>query len=282
MRKFFLVFLLLLIKLTHAQVLDPSKEWFQLENFFDQESIEKNRISAIHIEALHKKDGEKIGSESQFLHYNFNEDFLLKDCFKSIPLKRGEDTASVHFEYNEEQLLVKKSEINGPFHFSYLFNYKEEIISKEVKIDEQSSNHDTIYKRFFQCEKTDSSLIIKSLNDNGKAYKTTEIIYNSFGKIKKERVNFSRGQNHIEKRFTYENEKLVQSEKTSYFHKLEKQKKVFNYSQGKFDYVYHFQNDQLIKKLAFTYNESGLISAVIERNYEEKSIRIFRFLYEVL
>ena len=255
MRKFFLVFLLLLIKLTHAQVLDPSKEWFQLENFFDQESIEKNRISAIHIEALHKKDGEKIGSESQFLHYNFNEDFLLKDCFKSIPLKGGEDTARVYFEYNKEHLLVKKSEINGHFHFSYLFDYKEKDIS---------------------------SLIIKSLNDNGKAYKTTEIIYNSFGKIKKERVNFSRGQNYIEKRFTYENGKLVQSEKTSYFHKLEKHKKVISYSQGKFDYVYHFQNEQLLKKLAFTYNESGLISAVIERNYEEKSIRIFRFLYEVL
>lgn len=265
---------------TQAQILDPSKEWFEMESFFNQKAIISNHISAIHISIQEKKDGGLIQKAKQFLHYEFDEAFLLKKSYKSIPIKGGQDTSWSTFQYNEDGLLIKKSEKNGPFHFTYLYEYKNGLAEKEIKINEKAENKDTVYERLLKSEKHDSTLIIESLNEHGKAYKTAKITYNQYGKIIKERSNYSRAQNYIEVLYTYENNQLLKLEKTSYFHKTEKHKKVFSYKNNMLEFVQSYKNEILTKKLGFTYKNNGLVSAVVERNYIDQSIRIFQFLYD--
>lgn len=264
-----------------SQILDPSKEWFEMESFFNPEVIKSKGISAIHISIQEKKDGGLIKKANQFLHYEFNADFLLKKSYKSIPLKGGHDTSWTTFHYNKQNRLIKKSEKNGPFHFTYLYEYENGLAAKEVKINENAENKDTVYERLLKSEKHDSTLIIESLNEHGKAYKTLKITYNQNGKVVKERINYSRAQNYTEVVYTYENNRLIQSKKTSYFHKTKEQKKAFKYNKDKIEFVLFYKNGVLIKKLGFTYQPNGLVAAVVERNYEEKSIRIFQFLYDL-
>lgn len=280
MKTFLSLIFLGLSTFVQAQILDSSKEWFEMESFFNPEAIKAKGISAIHISIQEKKDGKLIKNFGQFLHYDFNEEFLLKKSFKSIPLKNGHDTSRTTFFYNNKGQLIKKSEKNGPFHFTYIYEYENGTASKEIKINEKTEKKDTLYERKLKSEKNDSTYIIESLNQYGKAYKTEKITYNQSGKIIKDRKNYSRGQNYTEVIYTYENNRLILSEKTSYFHKTKKQKKEFTYKNDKVEFVLFYKNEELIKKFGFTYQSNGLIAAVVERNYEEKSIRIFQFLYD--
>jgi hypothetical protein len=264
----------------HAQVLDPAKEWFELEPFFREDSIKTHHVSSIYINIQEKNDGEPIKKRSQFLFYEFNKNGALINSLKSISLNRKNDTAQHCYTYNQNNLLVRKTEIQGPFHYSYLYFYKNGLLKKEIKIDQNSTQNDTLYRRVYQSSKTDSLEAVKTLNELGKPYKERQMVYNKEGYCTKDRMSFIRNQNYNEVRYIYEQKLLREIQKDTYFQKLEKQKMSFSYLTDKLDYVIFFKEDEHIKKYAILYAESGLEKTVIERNYKESIIRIYNFYYE--
>lgn len=262
-----------------AQVFDPIKNWFELSPFFIQEAVKSNQIASIYISIQEKNDGEPIKNRSEFLKYEFDRNGFILKSQKSISLSTKSDTAEFLYEYYPSGLLKRREEIQGPFHYSYSFLYKNELPLKEIKIDEHRLPKDTIYQRTFKVKKADSLLEILTLNLSGKAYKKRVIKFHHNHNPLSDKTSFTRNQNYTAVNYLYKDNWIREIHKTTYYQKLEKQKLLLYYQGEKLDHLVFFENDERIKKYAILYSNDGLEQTVIERNFKHSSIKIYNIYY---
>lgn len=275
---FFISFFFLCLN-SQAQLLLASEKWFGLKNYFNYQEIKDLNIEAIHIKIEDKKDGEIIRHKGNFLHYEFNSYGQLSESLKSIELANKKDTSTHSYFYDAKGLVYKTIEKYGPFSFQYFYSYNNSGLFKEIKIDASKSTKDTIHIRYFQNEVMDKTKLTYTLNSKKKAFKTLEMSYDSEGLLKTEKTSFSRGRNYLLKEFYYQNKKLSLVKTESYYvSKKQELMKVF-YNLSLYKEINFFKEGNLSLKRVFTYRDDGLIKAVIERNYHDKSIRIYHFMY---
>ena len=76
--------------------------------------------------------------------------------------------------------------------------------------------------------------------------------------------------------------RMLEKEKRGDKGKQEEQLTKFFYKANQLDEVLYFDNGKLKRKLGFLYKSNGLIDAIVERNLDEKSVRIYYFMYRLI
>lgn len=258
------------------------EDWFGLDNYFNQVVVKANQIESIHIRIEDKKDGQKFKNKGAFLHYEFNAAGQLHQSMKSLVFTNRIDTSLQNLKYNAKGLIYKKEEIHGPFHFSYYFNYENQKPISELKIDASKAKLDTLYYRTFTYDSSQYEQHISILNDIGISFKSIQKTYTNDFKLQRQKTKYTRGHGSISFDYHYSDEKLTTIKQLSYFTKQEEQLTKFFYKANQLDEVLYFDNGKLKRKLGFLYKSNGLIDAIVERNLDERSVRIYYFMYRFL
>lgn len=278
MRCFFAMLFCLFFLRGEAQLLNPATDWFEATSFFNEKTLANRNISDIHLLIVDKKDGAIIIDRGTFLHYEFGTNGKLKQFVKSIKLAQKIDTAVVDYYYNYDNQVVRRSEQQGAFHYSFIYEYQYGLPVSAIKIDENTYWGDTLYKRKLKSEKKRGELIVSTLNNKGIPYKVKKSVFEN-DTLKTERITYLRNQNYTEKSFAYEGGKLETYKNINFFQKKQESVWKYEYENGVLITAMLYENGEKAKKRAFTFRDDGLIGAVVERNYIEKSIRIYSFLY---
>lgn len=280
MRIRFLVYLLLFTAVCNAQFLDSKEDWFTLTPFFHQNEIANHQIEQIHIKIQSKKDGAAILDYCDFLQYNFNDKGQMVRSEKSIQLGRIIDTAQFIYQYNKDGQVICRNEIQRNVNYSFIRNYNQGLPYREIKIDENTIPFDTLYNRRLISKKTDYEFIVKTLNDKGLPFKIQTETYRN-DQLNSKRIDYIRNQNYQEVAFGYENGKLIRKSIHSQFGVSKDSYWIFSYQSNQLVTAVFYKGKQRSLKRVYTYREDGLLTDVIERNFIEKSIKIYYFSYKV-
>ena len=272
------IFFTLLQTLSYAQLLAVDEEWLTNQSFFNDSVLRSHNISAIHIWESEKKDGMHFKAENSFLHYEFNNYGQLVISYKAIPLKSKVDTAIHTYVYNEDRLVVKKSEKHGPFYFNFYSFYNEDGLAKELKVDESNNKSDTAFIHYFTHENKAMEIRTTTLNILHKPFLYLDQKYDSYGRLIEKRKSYHRNQSFTKVTYQYSEDKLSSIIKES-SSKEEKDEIKVEYLDSKLNLVSVFSGNTLIKRYGFTYSEKGLPKAIIERNSIQKKIKIYRVEY---
>jgi hypothetical protein len=274
-----LSFLLLLTYFSSkAQLLDPSAEWFELNDFFEEQVVKNRAITHLRIKVSSKSDGKIIEDSGEELFYAFNASGQLLEAKKRIPLYRGYDTARVVIQYDRRRRMIRKYENYGPYHFDYLYQYTTDSTFNSIKLRLANAEYDTLYFRRHLVEKIDQTQVEKVSNRNGVVFLSKRLTYNELEKPLEEELDyvFSRHQSKTE--YSYAEGKLIEMRYEMNYGQGTNSLKKFEYLDGLLEEVRHYENDQLTKRITFTY-ANNLPSAAIMRIVEEKEIKIFIFEY---
>ena len=272
--------LLLLSSLAcQAQVFDPKEEWFTMTSFFQRKEIADHQIQQIHIKIQSKKDGEAILKYSDFLQYNFNETGQMVRSEKSIPLGLIVDTACFIYHYNNEGQVIYRKEIQRNFNYSFIRLYQQDMPYRDIKLDENTIPFDTLYNRRLISKKSEYELVVKTLNDKSLPFMVQTETYRD-GQIYSNRIDYVRNQNYQEEAFGYENGKLIRKSLHSQFGDSKDSYWIFSYESNQLTSAEYYKERERSLKRVYTYSEDGLIIDVIERDFIEKSIKIYYFSYK--
>ncbi len=264
-----------------SQLIDLKKDWLTQEPFFNKSFIQKENIKAIHFRIRDKKDGKVMNNHSTFLHFLFNEKGDVISSFNSIPLSNRVDTSRINYTYENGNFIVREEE-KGLFKFQYLFYYdnKNRLI-KEVKLDVSKVNADTLYKRYFETIINKSGEIIVVMNESKNEFMSHHYQYNSDSLLIREQTSFSRNQNRIKKVYFYENSKLIEKSYAKNFGNKKFEKWEVDYTNENPDLIKVYRSGSIFKKIRFNYSENGKLTALIERDFENESIRLVEISYSL-
>ncbi len=276
-----LFFLILIISSfgASAQLLNPFEEWFTLEHYFLPKELRKHQIRHLHIRITEKPDGEKIYDRGTFLHYEFDAEGRLTKAYKS--LKRGSDydTATVDYFYNSNGMMYKREEINPPFKIRYYYQFQEGQPISELKIDYSRNQPDTIYQRLFEYSTQGNQRMQIVKNSEGKPFIRNTLTYDFDQRLVSDKELFLSNGNYIEKVYSYDPAHLTDKVKIRRFRSEFKEAMHFEYKVNQIDWITIEENGEMTSKMGFTYREDDLPSALVQRFYKEKKIRIHEFYY---
>ena len=225
-----------------------------------------------------KDDGKIIEDEGVFLHYEFDSYGSLIRSMKGVKLSKGMDTAVTKFYYNENHQLIKQKEEQGNLSYTTIYEYESNLPKRLIKIDNNKTPEDTLYNRKLESRKQGGSLIINTLNNSGKPY---------LKEIKEFRNDTLIGQHisHVfnlsftEKKYIYEAGVLLKYIYISHFDKRKEAFWEYAYEKELIQEAQLFEEGERRKRRVFIYDKNNLPTSVVERDYKEKSIRIYSFLY---
>lgn len=278
MRHCLFLFLFLLAQLSSAQLIDFNQPLFKVEGFFNSNEVKKNKIRFIKITKSNKKDGKAFQREVLLLNYNFSKKGVLVGTEKYIRLSHKTDTAKIQFFYDRNLRLYKRIERQGPFRFDFHFQYKDELIYKEIKVDGNSESNDTAYLRFFDHNQVENKLTTTISNAIHKAFQIREVEKDNKGRITKQEIRFTRNSNSYTTLYGYDQDRLLQKREISHLGKNSENTWTFSYKGNKVDGIQLGDGEQALKKYALLY-ENGLPSAIIERNSLQKEVVLYKFQY---
>lgn len=279
MRIYLLLILLTWSSSIFSQLIDLKKEWITQEPFFNNSFVQKESIKAIHFRIRDKKDGEIMENHSTFLHFLFNKMGNVISSFQSIPLSNRIDTSRINYTYHNGNCISREEE-KGLFKFEYLFEYNEQnSLVKEIKLDVKKEDSDTLYKRYYETIINKSGKILIVKNETKKEFMSFHFHYNDSNLLLKEQTNFSRNQNRIKKVYFYNKGNLIEKTYAKNFGNKKFEKWEIDYLDESPDLITVYQGGSLLKKIRFNYSESGILTAIIERNFENESIRLIELSY---
>lgn len=260
-----------------AQFLDPESEWFVAEDFFIESEIKKHHIHTISISKSTKNDNATIKKQSKTLHYIFDTEGLLFQS-KEMEERFGNKRIKVkRFKYNNYHQLIEMHEEYSYFSFLFVYHYKDHLLSEIIKINPKKS--DTLYHKRFQNDKTDSTLIISTINDIGKAYKKEVILKR--GNLKSIKTTFSRNPRFKHTKFFYQDHLLTSiHSKTNERNEIMDRSTDFIYDEERLTDVLVFEQESKVKRFGMVYGPEGLLKNIVIRNFREKNVEIFTFDYE--
>ena len=274
-----LIFLFFISIQSSAQLINLKKDWFQIDGFFNQDFVKKRNIKKIIIKQSNKLDGHAIKSKSAGLIFDFYPHGSLKKGIKFNLAQKRLDSMSISFRYDNENNLYRKTENSAYYTFAYYYQYNDQNqLEKEIKVDLNKQQTDTLYYRTFDYFNNDTLLIRYTKNDNGKIFQTQKSI--SKANYNSELVEFSQNQSFVYDEYHYDKEKLIRWKKTESFSKTKKTEYNYKYLNDLLDEVAIYFLGELTYRRAILYSHDQLIKHIIERNYVEQSINIYYFSYE--
>ena len=280
MRVFLAVLFSLVQHHVYAQLLDPSADWFSLQDFFQERYVKEKAIVSLNLSVEEKADGEKIRDSGEKLSYFFNASGKLIRAEKKIPLSRGFDTAFVDYEYDIRGRLTKTVEHYGPYHFIYLNHFANDLVFTSLKINPKLKKRDTLYNRTHRIDRKEQTEIEKISNEKGGVFIEKKRSFDAQDRLIQEKVGYTYSRNRSRARYIYQQDQLIESLLIKDFRVRQEERRQFSYEAGKLKEVLYFKNDKLNTRTAFTYAQ-GLLSAIIIRNQEEGWIKIYRLHYEL-
>ena len=277
MKVVFSVFLFLSFLEGIAQF-DPSKEWFVLEDFFEQKQIESNQIKGITIYKSDKKDNEAFNAERKIVQYSFSEKGRLLESQKFVPMSRRIDTSIFEFKYNNDKLL-SRIENQGPFRFKYAYLWLNDSVFEEVKIDEKTLDTNYIHRIEIQ-QQTEHKIKYTYYSSIGRPMKSEWVTINSFDNIISKRQSYSRSLSFVEDSFNYKATQLISKSKWNTIGRQKKTIWKFTYENGYLDFIKKREDGEVVAKFAILYNDRRLIKSIVKRDIQEKTISIYKVEYE--
>lgn len=275
----YLSLLLLFIPYTgFCQILNAEKEWFKVEGFFIDSIVKQHQIKSIEFKIFNKKDGDYIKSSTEKLYFTFNRQgqqlygkHILKSVYKN-------DTIEVLYQYNHKNLCISKIDEFGFFRFKYDYSYDNDNKKiKEIKLDALDKKYDTLYIRYYKHYNATHKRHILTFNSSNKAFLKESFVWEK--NVLTHSLNYLMNRNFNETKYFYLNGVLVQKEYLSSFKKNKVIRVEFKYKQGKLDEISSFENGDLYQKRGIIYNEKTLPKNIIEREYRNKSVRIYEISY---
>ncbi|MBL1144799.1 MAG: hypothetical protein HND54_07660 [Bacteroidetes bacterium] len=278
MRISFLLLAILITVQSSAQILDLEKEWFEIDGFFNKNSIQKRGIKSISIRSSNKYDGQKIKTKKDLLIFEFYPSGQLKRGLKVNEFINKLDTMSLSFYYDLENRLYKKIEHFKYYTFAYYYQYnKQGELVREIKIDVKDQASDTLYMRSYSYEQNDSLKIQFVRNENGKTFQTNRyLIKPNFKSIK---ISYTQNQSYLLDEFFYQEGRLKEWKVSAFYKDLNEMSFRYSFKQNEIDEQDLYKGNILTLKRAILYEPEGLIKNVVERNYAEQTIRIYFFDY---
>lgn len=258
-----------------AQFFNQKKDWFQEESFFNDSTIKENRIKKISISISNKKDGESIKKSTEKINYEFNRNGQILASKKIYISSYSIDTISTLFQYNHKNLLTSRiNEFNKfQFKFKYFYNQSGTII-KELKLDAVDKRYDTLYARTFVKKEIGTGYEISTLNEAKVAF--LKELYTAVGNTVTVRNSFYKNRNFTEYKYFFLNNRIETREKTVSMSKKRIIREDFKFIQNLLDEVSIFKDGILWLKRGIIYSDNGFPENIIERNNEEKLIRIYK------
>lgn len=267
-----------LINIYGFSQLDPAKEWFTLEGFFDIDKIQGADIKGVVIYKSDKKDDEAFNNERKLAQYYFNENGHLIESQNFVPLSRRIDTSSIEFNYKEDKL-VRRVESQGPFKFSFSFVWLNDSTFLEIKIDENTL--DTNYIHRIEIKKdSEYKEVFTFYNSIGRPMKSQWVERDLFNQKIYQKESYARSLSFEVDSFNYQAKQLLSR---LIWNTIGKQKKTmyeFTYVDGYLDFIVLKEDGELSFKYALLYNEKKLVKSIVKRDVKEKSISIYKLEYQ--
>ena len=156
-----------------GQILELNQPLFTDEPFFNQKFIKANKIKSITGSISSKKVRDIIRSKGLDFYYEFNNQGMLTMQLSSHLSNGIKDSTSVHYVYNQDNLLItkRKNDSYGFFSYHYLHNQADQIITQTYCRDEnvyaskdmfELKSQFIISKDSFSYEKYDESQVKKN------------------------------------------------------------------------------------------------------------------------
>ena len=220
-----------------------------------------------------------MNKNSTFLHFLFNENGNTISSFNSIPLSNRIDTSRIKYHYDSKGNCIERIEEKDLFEFRYLFFYKNNELSKEVKLDEKRSTNDTLYIRYIKTIKNNAHKIVAVNNDNHKEFMSYNYFYDKEDNLIKEVTKFTRNQNRIKKNYYYDKKAIVEKTYAKNYGRKKFEKWEISYLNKNPDLITIYKNGDISKKIRFNYSKNGKLTALIERDFKNESIRLIEISY---
>jgi len=272
-----LIMVFLLSVLEGIAQFDPSKEWFVLEDFFEQQQIEGNRIKGIIIYKSDKKDDEAFGNQRKIAQYFFTAEGRLSLSQKFVPLSGRMDTSFFEFDYKGNKLF-SRTESQGPFCFKYSYLWLNDTVFQEVKTDQNTLDTNYIHRVEIQKEERYRRKFTY-YNSIERPMKSKWVTNNSFGKVILQRESYSRSLSFVENSFNYKATQLVSRSKWNTIGRQRNFFWQFTYKEGYLDFIEQSEDELLVLKFAILYNDQRLIKSIVKRDVREKVISIYKIEY---
>lgn len=278
MRVFLFALFLLSCVSSRAQLLDPTAEWFGLNDFFNEQVVKDRAITHLKIKVRSKSDGKIIEDSGEELFYAFNASGQLIKASKRVPIYTEYDTASVIRQYDQGKKMIRKLEHYGPYQFEYLYQYTSDSTFNSIKLRPSNADYDTLYFRHHLVKLIDETEVEKVSNRSGILFLSKEMKYNKHGRPLEKKIEYVFSQHQSKTIYSYSDERLIQMHYKMDYGQATNSLKNFEYLNGILNEVRHYEKDQLTKRIAFTY-ANHLPAAAIMRIVEDKEIKIFIFDY---
>jgi hypothetical protein len=278
-----------------AQILDPEKNMFSEEPFFNSATIAANKIKSITTEHHFKRDKEKMHDKGIRVIYEFDESGKLIKYMNVFRKYEGErDTVFIFYEYDENgRWTVKRTTDNFGF-YSLTFTYDskgnivEETFSREINAGGSNGNFVLAKQYPMGVEKYEFQYFSpafykkKYLNNLGTPFKEVSYMFNDKGKLAEETGTFMTTRMLERKTFEYD-EKLKLNKKTEYTDVVRDVVNTFIYVYDANDVlleIRHMKNEDFVKVTEFMLSDKGLVTAMLTRDNVAKMIEVVKFSYE--
>ena len=273
-----LFFCSLFIFLSSVAQFDPSKDWFTMEDFFEQESIQNKSIKSISIYKSDKKDDEIFSAERKFAEYFFSTDGKLYESRKFVPLSRRIDTSVFEFLYDGSKL-ISRTENQGPFRFKYSYSWLNDSTFQEIKIDENTLDTSYVHRVEIQAEE-ELERKYTYYNSIGRPMKSEWIATNFMAKVISKKESYSRSLSFVVDSFNYKATQLIHRMKWNTIGVHKKTLWEYSYQGGYLDFIREMEEGEVVAKLAILYNDFQLIKSIVKRDVREKTISIYKVEYD--
>ncbi len=279
----------------HAQILtvkplEETESNFSTYTYFNPLFIQRNKVKEIKVEISYKVDQQPIEKSLSYEHYLFDSVGKLTKQTEiiNIPFANRKDTIYIAYKYDSLSHVIEKTKYDATSEGTYEFKYdagghKTHILYKTREYQPLACEWRTyiIFEEKLEYEKRDHELIINTFNDIGKNYKTESIVFDKENRMDEYKNNLvMSGKGTMDKYYYDEFGRISKKEKIELPNNNELE--TINYAYDAHGNLLSEEiiNDKIIKyKKEFLYDQNLLLSAILIRQEEAKSIKIMKFKY---
>ena len=253
---------------------------------FNTEYTKDQQVKTIFLKYLSKKDGELIVEHSVEKKFYFNDN---GEPFKELYIEqRGQTTDSLvsAFEFNSDFQVTKQIDrYRSQENRKHVFYNQSGRIIKEVTIEVKNNRADTSSIINYTEAYTDKNFAKRfMLNSENRPFIEQRYYYDDQGRlINKEEDLFITTKSRKESR-VYQNDLLKEIRYSNQINNNSNGKYTFEYKAKQLEFIYQYEQEELIKKTAFVYSVSdpNLLEALVIRYPKKEVIEIITIKYTYL
>lgn len=250
---------------------------------FNPEYIKANRINGIDLTYASKKDGEIIINRSVEKSYRFNDK---GEPYEEVYIeKRGviKDSLISFYKFNEAFQLTEQTDkyLNQEVKKTITYN-QEGRIKKEVVLELKNNNIDTSTIINYTEPYSDKNFTKRFiLNSENRPFIEQRFYYDELGRIINKEEDLYITARSRNKKWEYDGERLIKISYSDQINTKAQGEYTFEYHKNKLEYIYQYETEELIKKIAFVYavDDPSLLEALVIRYPKKETIEIITIKY---